>query len=285
MQAPTHPLITLILMCLSLQVSAGAGVLERIKATKTVTIAYSPNAGPISFKAGEGEPRGYSVDLCRRIVASISGDLGLDKLDIKWMEGDTPRRLAAVANGEADMECGNTILDLKHQEQVDFSNIVFIESGRILVFEEAGIEELSDLAGKRLAVVPETTSERRLRALLQERLIDVELTPVKDAGEGRERMLAGEVDALAGDRRVLMGQVAVAGSAKKVAILDDEFSIVPYAFALARNQADFRLAVNRGLARIFRNGEIERIFTRWFGQGASPSELLKSLFLVFGFSD
>jgi len=67
--------------------------------------------------------------------------------------------------------------------------------------------------------------------------------------------------------------------------LDDEFSIVPYAFALARNQADFRLAVNRGLARIFRNGEIERIFTRWFGQGASPSELLKSLFLVFGFSD
>jgi ABC-type amino acid transport substrate-binding protein len=278
-------LLALVLLCLPLHASAATGVLDRVKAAKILTIAYAPNAYPISFQNEDGEPKGYSVDLCQRIVASIKGQLGLDKLDIKWIEGNTPRRLAAVANGEADMECGITTVNLQRQAQVDFSNIVFVESGGVLVFDDSGIEALSDLAGKRLAVIPETTTEKRLRAVLDERLINVELVPVKDAKDGREQMMAGEVEALAGDRLVLIGQVAAVGDAKQFAILEAEFSIDPYAFALRRNDADFRLAVNKGLAQIYRTGEIERIFARWFGEDASPTELLDSMFFIFGFSD
>ena len=98
-------------------------------------------------------------------------------------------------------------------------------------------------------------------------------------------MVAGEVDALVGDRLALIGQMAASGEAKRHSILEEEFSIAPYAFALARNQADFRLAVNRGLARVYRTGEIGRIFSRWLGEDASPTELLSAVFLVFGFNN
>jgi glutamate/aspartate transport system substrate-binding protein len=285
MQVLSRLLIALPLLCLTLDASAAGGVLERLKVAKTLSIAYAPNSYPISFKGEDGEPGGYSVDLCRRIVDGIKSDLGLDKLEIDWMEGNTPRRLAAVANGEVDLECGTTTMNLQRQRQVDFSNIVFVESGGILVFGEAGIANLSGLVGKRVAVIPETTTEKRLRLLLDERSIKAELVPVKDSKDGRELMMAGKVDALAGDRLVLIGQVAATGEAERFSILDDEFSIDPYAFALKRNDADFRLAVNRGLARIYRTGEIDSIFTRWFGDDASPTELLESLFFVFGFND
>jgi ABC-type amino acid transport substrate-binding protein len=285
MQVLTRFLIALSLLWLPAQASLAVGVLDRIKDTKTLAIAYAPNAYPISFKSEEGEPSGYSVDLCRRIVAGIKTDLGLDKLDVKWVEGNTPHRLAAVASGEVDMECGITTMNLQRQERVDFSNIVFVESGGILVFADAGVENLSGLAGKRVAVIPETTTEKRLRAVLEERSIKTEMVPVKDSKDGREQLMAGKADALAGDRLVLIGQVAATGEAERFSILDDEFSIDPYAFALARNQADFRLAVNRVLARVYRTGEIESIFTRWFGEDASPTELLDSLFFVFGLSD
>ena len=264
---------------------AGVGVLERIKATKALTIAYSASSYPISFNDEGGQPRGYSVDLCRRIAASIQRDLGLETLDIRWVEGNTPRRLAAVANREADMECGTTTMNLQRQEQVDFSNIVFIESGGILVMADSGIKAVPDLAGKRVAVVPETTTERRLRDEFQKRLINGELVPVKDGEDGRRLLVAGGVDALASDRMVLIGQVAATGAPERFSILDTRFSIDPYAFALVRNDADFRLAVNRGLARIYRSGEIERIFARWFGTDAEPTELLSTIFFLFGFSD
>ena len=278
-------LCLLSILVLVAPLAAAVGVLDRIAQTKTLTIAYSANSYPISFDDEKGQPRGYSVDLCKRIAASIQRDLGLDTLDIRWVEGNTPRRVAAVANREADMECGTTTMNLQRQGQVDFSNIVFIESGAVLVLADSGIRSLPDLAGKRIAVVPDTTTERRLRAELEKRLVNGELVPVKDSQDGNRLLMEGQVDALASDRLVLLGQVAATGTPERFAILDTQFSIDPYAFALTRNDADFRLAVNRGLALIYRTEEIDRIFARWFGTDAEPTELLDAIFFLFGFQD
>lgn len=278
-------LIVLVVLNLPFQTAVALEMLDRIKATMSLTIAFAPNSYPISFRGEDGEPNGYSVDLCRRIAAGIQRDLGLERLDLRWLEGNTPRRLAAVANGEADLDCGTTTINLQRQRAVDFSNIVFVESGGILVSSDSGLKALSDLAGKKLGVIPQTTTETRLRATLGERLINADLVPVKDAKDGREQLEAGAIHALAGDRMVLIGQVAAAGEPERFSILDEEFSIDPYALAMPRNQADFRLAVNRGLAQIYRTGEIERIFARWFGADAAPTELLGAVFFLFGFSD
>ncbi len=285
MQFVSRLLIALVVLNLPFQTAVALEMLDRIKATMSLTIAFAPNSYPISFRGEDGEPDGYSVDLCRRIAAGMQRDLGLERLDLRWLEGNTPRRLAAVTNGEADLDCGTTTINLQRQRVVDFSNIVFVESGGILVSSDSGLKALPDLAGKKLGVIPQTTTETRLRATLGERLINAELVPIRDAKDGREQLEAGAIHALAGDRLVLIGQVAAAGEPERFSILDAEFSIDPYALAMPRNQADFRLVVNRGLAQIYRTGEIERIFARWFGADAAPTELLGAVFFLFGFSD
>ena len=40
---------------------------------------------------------------------------------------------------------------------------------------------------------------------------------------------------------------------------------------LPRGDHDFRLAVNRVLARVYRSGEIEKIYDRWLGPLGPPS--------------
>lgn len=278
-------LAALVLALLPALALAGSGALDRIAVGKTLRIAYAPNAYPLSFKDADGAPRGYSVDLCRRIAASIQRDLGLDALELAWIEGNTPRRIAAVANGEADIECGTTTMSLERQSVIDFSNVVFVESGGILVKSDGGIRSLADLGGRKVGVVPETTTERRLRPVLEERLINAELVPIRDAKDGRDRLVAGELDAVAGDRLVLIGQVAEAGAAERFAILDADFSVEPYAFAVPRNDADFRLAVNRALAQVYRSGEVDRVFERWFGEDSEPTQLLETIFFIYGFAD
>jgi ABC-type amino acid transport substrate-binding protein len=272
-------------LLLPFSATADTGALDRIKAAKTITVAYDPNAYPLSFKDADGAPRGYSVDLCRRIVASVQRDLALEALEIAWMEGNTPRRIAAVANGEADLECGTTTMTLERQRQVDFSNVIFVESGGILVKASGDIRALADLGGKRLGVIPETTTEHRLRPVLEERLINAKLVPIRDARDGRERLQADELDALASDRLMLIGQVAEAGKPEDFTILDADFSVEPYALALPRNDADFRLSVNRGLAQVYRTGEVDRIFARWFGDDTEPTALLETIFFIYGFAD
>ncbi|TVQ87851.1 MAG: amino acid ABC transporter substrate-binding protein [Chromatiaceae bacterium] len=292
---PLPAVLAMLLLTLA-TAAAATGALDRIAVGRSIGIIYSANAYPFSFRDADGAPRGYSVDLCRRIVASIQSDLGLDALEIRWSEGNTPRRVAAVANGEADLDCGLTSLSLGFQRVVDFSHPVFVESGALLVRRDSGILDLSDLGGKRLGVVPETSAERRLRPLLETRLINAELVPIRDARDGRERLLEGELEAFAGDRTVLLGQLAtvllgqLAGDGEAVTtpellLLDADLSAEPYAFALPRNDADFRLAVNRALALIYRSREVDRIFRRWFGRDGAPSRLLETIFFIYGAED
>jgi len=282
-----HPVlgVALLLLAAALPAAADTGALDRIKASGTITIAYDPNAYPISFKDADGAPRGYSVDLCRRIVAGVQRALELDALEVAWIEGNTPRRIAAVANAEADLECGTTTMTLARQRRVDFANVVFVESGGVLVRADSGIRALEDLGGKTLGVIPETTTERRLRPVLEARLINAELKPIRDARDGRERLKEGALDAVAGDRLVLIGQVAEAGNAQDFAILDADFSVEPYAFAVPRNDADFRLVVNTALAQIYRTREVDRIFERWFGEDSEPTALLETVYFIYGFAD
>jgi ABC-type amino acid transport substrate-binding protein len=176
-------------------------------------------------------------------------------------------------------------MTLARQRRVDFGNVVFVESGGILAKADARIGAIEDLSGKKLGVVPETTTERRLRPLLEQRLINVELVPIKDVRDGREQLVSGALDAVAGDRLLLIGQVAEVGDPSQFSILDPEFSVEPYAFAVPRNDADFRLVVNTVLAQLYRTHEVDRIFERWFGEDSEPTSLLETVYFIYGFAD
>jgi glutamate/aspartate transport system substrate-binding protein len=48
-----------------------------------------------------------------------------------------------------------------------------------------------------------------------------------------------------------------------------------------RNDADFRLVADRALAQLYRSGQIEQIFNRWFGQvGVRPSPVLTAMYVL-----
>ncbi len=259
--------------------------LAKIKRTGTITIAYSPGALPFSFKDKAGKPAGYSVDICRRIVAGLQAKLKVPALKTRWIAGNTPGRLKVVAEGQADIECGTTTVTLSRQERVDFSNFVFVELGGVLVRSDAGIDRLTHLDDRKIAVIPGTTTERRLKLALIGQLVKADFVSIEEADEGMQLLDAGKVDAFAGDRLVLMGQASASRNPDNLSMLTENFSVDPYAFALPRGDADFRLAVNEGLAHLYRTGEVEKLFADWFGPKAEPSTLLRSVYFLYGFPD
>jgi len=252
--------------------------LAQIKASKTITLAYAQNSAPFAFDDTRTfKPAGYSISLCESIVADIQKHLGLDALKINWVAGTTPERLAMVAAGKADMECGVTTTTLKRQEKVDFSTTTFLQTGALMARGDAGVKKASDLAGKKLAVVAGTTTERRVTEALGNAKIAAEVIPFKNRDDAFKAMEEGKVQALAGDKIVLVGLVARDSSNTRFVMLDEDFSLEPYAFALRRGDPDFRLAVNRGLASTYRSGNIVSIFNRWFAP-YKPSEVLLAIY-------
>ena len=68
-------------------------------------------------------------------------------------------------------------------------------------------------------------------------------------------------------------------------LAENYLTVEPYALALPRGDEDFRLAVDRALSHIYRDGEIVTIFAETFGGKAKPSGILETLYLIAALPD
>jgi len=103
--------------------------------------------------------------------------------------------------------------------------------------------------------------------------------------EGLELLRQGQVDGFASDRTTLIGVVVRRAAGDAFRLLDEDFSIEQYALMLPRGDYEFRLAVNRELARVYRSGEIEKIYARWLGPLGPPSLLLSATYYIQSLSE
>ena len=103
--------------------------LGKLKATKQINVAVSADSFPLSFvKDGKGDPVGYSIDLCKKVIAQLARATGVPDLKTTWIPGTVSERIAMVSSGKADIDCANTTATLTRMQDVDFSSLIFLET-------------------------------------------------------------------------------------------------------------------------------------------------------------
>jgi len=257
------------------------GTLKRIKASSTINLGYVQFAPPFSLLGPDKVPAGYSIDLCKHVASVIQKQLNVN-LKLNWVEVTTENRMNLVDQGKVDLECSTSTITLSRQDKVDFSLMTFIDGASFLTLTSSPIRSLSDLSGKRIAVIPGTTTEKALAKFLKDEFITAVTVPVKDHTEGRTALERGNVAALASDQGILIGLALTTADPKRFTLSDRLISYEPYGFMLHRNDAAFRTAVNRALAGLYRSGEVLAIYDRWFGVLGKPSEALKGMYMLNG---
>jgi glutamate/aspartate transport system substrate-binding protein len=277
----TLPIRILLLAVLALSLPAGAQTLDKVRNSGVIKLGYIDGAAPFSFTDGNGQPQGYSVELCNAVAEGVGAQLKRQGLKVRWVKLTIQDRIDAVRTGKVDLECSTTTWTLSRQKLVDFSLVTFVDGGSLLVKGEAEIGRLADFGGKRIAVINGTTTERSLRGALERRKVNAELVGIKTRDEGLGLLREGQVEGLASDRTALIGVVVMSGSKGGIyKLLDQDFSIEQYALMMKRGDHDFRLAVNSVLARIYRTGAIEEIYGRWLGPLGPPSVLLSATYFI-----
>jgi len=262
--------------------AAEPDTLQKIRASNTITLGYREDARPFAYTGDDGKPAGYSVELCTRIAATIARQLGLTNLQTKWVKVTPENRLTSVINGTIDLECGSTTASLSRQEQVDFSLMTFVDGGSLLVTDASGVHGIATLDGKKVAVVPGTTTEKALTIAIAKRGVKTTVVQVKNHAEGVAALDNQTIDAYASDRTLLIGMGRTSKSPEKLSLVDEYFSYEPHGFVLRRGDAAFRLAVNRSLASMYRSGEVAPIFEKYFGSMTTAGPLIVNMYLMNG---
>jgi len=266
------------------------GTLKKIIDSRVIRLGYQKDLTPFSFAGADAKPRGYSIELCHRIVAGIRNDFAMALLDIEWIELTLTDRFQRVADGTIDLECAASAITLSRLRQVDFSAMIWIDSKTFLMKRGQSVKALGDLAGKTIAVLAGTTNEKVLREVLLGQVLDggavtTEVVVVKDHHHALEALVRGSIDAVADDRMVLAELARRAPDPQQLVLADYQFAYEPLGLTLRRNDADFKFAVNQALARLYRSGEVKRIYSHWFGNLGAPPSLLDSLYDFNGLRD
>jgi len=273
-------LLALLVLCVVPGIVVG-GTLDQIKKSGEIRLGYRTDAPPLSFSDTSGQATGYSVELCKRIAAAVKDHLKLKELKTTLVPLTSEDRIDAIINNRADIECGATTITLSRAEKVDFTMMTFVTGGGFLTLANSGIDSLANLAGKSVAVVTGTTSQTALQKYLQKNLIDAKVVMVADRSQGMKQLQAKKVDAFASDQVVLIGEILTSSDPRAYSLGGDLFSYEPYGLVVRRNDADFRLVANRALAQLYRSGQIEDLFNRWFGQaGVQPTNVLRAMYLL-----
>ena len=255
------------------------GRLKQIHDTGIIRLAYRSDAKPFSFMSQNGEPDGYTIDLCKFIASALGRELNKN-LSTEWVPVNSQNRFDSIAAGVADIECGSSSVSFGRMTKVDFSSFIFMENTGLIVRVNSGISSLGDLKGKKIAVIVGTTNEAALTREIQRRQVQAAVIGVKDRQEGITALQSGAVESFASDKLLLIGASNAGGSIYKM--LPENLSSEPYALVLPRGDWRLRAAVNKALSQLYSSPQILDIYRKWFAALGERPDLLRAAVYIFG---
>jgi ABC-type amino acid transport substrate-binding protein len=266
------------------------GTLKKVKSTGTVTIGFRDASVPFSYLGPGRKPIGYSIDICLALVGAIQNELGVDNIGVRYLPVNPQTRMAMVADGAVDLECGQTTNNTERQKQVAFSPIIFVSGTKLLVKRTAKWQSYRDLRGRTIAVVEGTTNEAAVKALNAKEALDYKLMPVRENDQAFQAVADGKADAWAGDDVVLTATIVESKSPRDFYVMGDFLSYDPYGIMYRRDDPAFANLVRQTFEDLAESRELARIYDQWFqlklpsGKtlGITMSPQLESIFEALG---
>ena len=241
------------------------GTLQKARASGAITIAYRESSIPFSYLSARGEPIGYSIELCRKLVEAIGDAVGRE-LAIKWLPVTSESRIDAIVSGRADLECGSTTNNLERQKLVGFSPTIFVSGTKLMVKSGSPIKSFRDLAGKTVAVTAGTTNEKTMRELAVKFKLDYRLLVLRDHAESFAQVAGGKADAFATDDVLLYGLIAQNKAQGKYQVVGEFLSYDPYGIMYRKGDLQVGRLINTTFHDLAEDGEVGRQYKRWFLQ-------------------
>ncbi|HEY2187828.1 MAG TPA: amino acid ABC transporter substrate-binding protein [Caldimonas sp.] len=267
-------LIAALLACASgVQAQPLTGALKKIKESGELTIGYRDSSIPFSYLGGDAQPVGYSLELCGRVVDAIKKQLNLPGLKVNMQAVTSQNRIPLVANGTVTLECGSTVNNVERQAQVAFSSTTFVVATRFIAKKAANYKTIEDLKGKTVACTTGTNTIKRVRELSTARNLNLNILAGKDHAESMLLMTTGRAEAFFEDDILLVGLAASSIDPQAYALSTEGYSVDPYALMFAKDDPEFKKLVDATLAGLYRSGEINKIYDKWFVQPIPPKNI------------
>ncbi|MDR5755940.1 glutamate/aspartate ABC transporter substrate-binding protein [Caballeronia sp. LZ035] len=250
-----------------------AGTLKKIKDTGVISLGHRESSIPFSYYDDKQQVVGYSHEFAMKVVEAVKTKLGMSDLKVKLTPITSQNRIPLVQNGTVDIECGSTTNNAERQQQVAFSNTIFVIGTRLMTKKESGVKDWADLKGKTVVTTAGTTSERLLRKMNQDKNMGMNIISAKDHGESFLTLSTGRAVAFMMDDALLAGERAKSNNPGDFVIVGAPQSHEAYGCMIRKNDPEFKKVVDDAIAKVETSGDADKIYKKWFESPIPPKGL------------
>jgi len=248
-----------------------AGTLEKIRSTGIITIGHRESSIPFSYYDKNEKVVGYAVDLCYLVADAVKASLGLPKLEVKLMPITPSLRIPSILSGKIDLACETMTNNLERQKVVAFSSTYFVAANRFVSKATANLRTLDDLKGRTVVSTIGSTNLRQISELNAQRNLGLTIVAAKDNFEAFRMLESDRAAAHFMDDILLYGAVANSATPADYVVSEQALSVEPYGILLPRDDAAFKKVADDTLSAIYRSGEINKIYAKWFLKPIPPN--------------
>ena len=243
--------------------------LAKVKSSGVITMGVRDSSGALSYTLGDGKYAGFHYELCQRIIANVEKAVSR-KVEVKYQSVTSQNRIPLVQNGTVDIECGSTTNNAARQKDVAFAVTTYVEEVRIAVKANSGITSIAQLKDRNVATTTGTTSVQLLRKHERANGVDFKEIFGKDHADSFLLLESGRADAFVMDGQILAGNIAASKNPADFKIVGEVLSVEPIAIMIRKDDPAFKRLADDTLRDLMKNGEIAKLYDKWFVQPIPP---------------
>ena len=196
---------------------------------------------------------GFDIDMAEAIAQKIFGESG--HLDLKVITA--VERIAMLQDGTIDIVARNMTVNCVRWQSIAFSEIYYDSGQKVLVGKGSGIEDIADLAGKRICAPAGTTSIANIQVIAPKAI------PVtaRDNADCMVLFQNGQADGVSTDDTVLAG---LAAQDPYAVVLDTKFlTYEPYGIGVNADNVDLVRVINATFEDMRADGRWQASYDEW----------------------
>lgn len=235
-----------------------AGCAKQETVTKKFTVGFDAEYPPYGYMAEDGTYTGFDLELAEALCKLEGWELV--KTPIDW--GTKDQTLNA---GEIDVIWNGFTMNGR-EDDYEFS-VPYVDNSQVIVVaKNAGIESLSDLAGKKVGVQQGSAALELLENAGedgQKELRDTfgSLDQFADYNTAFQELIAGALDALAIDVGVAKYQIENRGDDQYVILA--EISKEQYAVGAKKGNKELIETINKDLKKLYADGTVKTLAEKY----------------------
>jgi polar amino acid transport system substrate-binding protein len=242
-----------LILGLTMTLPAAADKLSDIKARGRLLVGVTETSPPFSFRDGGNGIVGYDVDL----AGSVAKNLGVATEKIPIINAE---RISALQQDRVDLVAVGMTRSKGRAKEIDFSYAYLDSPHMVLVREDSGIAHVTQLGGRKLALVRSASVDAELKAAVP----TMEIVFFDSYDHAFTALSEKRVDGFLADKMLLLWYAQKSGHAADFTLMGDYELPRTSGFALKKSEPGFLGFVNDTLLKLEATGEAAKIFDTWF---------------------